>query len=432
MPNRLLKIVFPVLLIGIAVFGFQHLKATKPERAAPKAREKTWQVETLVAHASSQSPLLTLYGVVETPVLTKLAAPGAAVVQSVSARDGRRVRQGEVLVRLDPRDFEPEVLQARADVMDLKAQIMQAEIQFESDQRALADEKRLLELSRNALKRAQRLRKQKTISETDLDTAVGAAGRQQLALTARQLAVDGYKAKIAQLEARLARHRAQLRIAELARERSLMTAPYDGVVTDVAVSRGDRVQTSQVLISLYPLHEIEVRAQLAARYQFELRSALDAGTVLLARALAGGNKVTLELVRFAGDADLSGVDAFFRFKNPSTIAYPGNLLEMTLERPAQPGSVSVPYQAVYGNNRIYVLENGRMKGLEVDVIGQHLAQSGESRLLIRSPAISPGMEIVATHLPNAVAGLKVETKNKARRKTGTGKRGSQPPATAPQ
>ncbi len=427
MSNRLLKIVFPVLLIGVAVFGFQHLKATKPERAAPKAREKVWHVDTILARASAESPTLTLYGIVETPVLTRLAAPGAAVVDSVSVRDGQRVHQGESLVLLDQRDFEPEVLQARADVMDLKAQIMLAEIQYRSDQRALANERRLLKLSRNALARAQRLRKQKSISERDLDNAQTDVGKQELALTARQLAVDGYKAKIAQLNARHERNQARLRIAELALVRSRLSAPYDGVVTDVAVSLGDRVQTSQVLVSLYPLHEIEVRAQLAARYQFELRDALEAGVPLRAQATAGGRTVALELVRFAGDADISGVDAFFRFTEPSSIAYPGNLLEMTLKRPPQADSISVPYQAVYGNHRIYVLEDGRMKGLEVEVVGRHATGTGESRLLIRSPAISPGMEIVATHLPNAVEGLKVKTGNQKRR-PGTASKGKSQPA----
>jgi hypothetical protein len=68
--------------------------------------------------------------------------------------------------------------------------------------------------------------------------------------------------------------------------------------------------------------------------------------------------------------------------------------------------VAVPYTALYGGSQIYRIEAGRLKALEVDVLGETGGQP--NRLLVKSPELKNGDLLMATHLPNAVSGLKVE------------------------
>ena len=70
--------------------------------------------------------------------------------------------------------------------------------------------------------------------------------------------------------------------------------------------------------------------------------------------------------------------------------------------------MAVPYRAIYGNNRVYILHEDRMVGANVETVGQYDAQSGRPALLIRSNDIKPGDQIITTHLSNAVDGLKVK------------------------
>ena len=402
------RLLLPLLLLGVAVGGFGYLRSTKPSQPKPRPAERSWIVETIVAEPALRAPSLTLYGKVEAPTLLQSAAPGAGIVSKVNVREGQRVRRGDVLLVLDSRDFVPAVEQARAEVLDLEAQIVEMELRSASDRDALAEERRMLALARNAVERAQKLKTQNLGSESNTEEAQQALGKQQLAVTTRQLAVDSHSARLKQLVARLERNRARLEQAELALQRSRVTAAFDGIVSAVNVSAGDRVQASQVLLSLYPPDDLEIRARLPGRYQSEIQTALSGGETLRARAVLQQAELPLMLRRLAGEADPSGIDAFFAIESATHPLRPGNLVELVLSRPPQAQVLAVPFQSVYGNSRVFLFRDGRMQGVSVEGVGSYKADDGSESLLIRSDAIPAGAQIIVTHLPNAVDGLKVE------------------------
>lgn len=407
------RLLLPLLLLGVAVGGFGYLRSTKPSQPKPRPAERSWIVETIVAEPAQHAPSLTLYGKVEAPTLVQSAAPGAGIVTEVNVREGQPVSKDDVLLVLDSRDFLPAVEQARAEVLDLEAQIAESELRSKSDRAALAEERRMLALARNAVERAQKLKKQNLGSESTTEEAQQALGKQQLAVTTRQLAVDSHSARLKQLTARLERNRARLQQAELALQRSRVTAAFDGIVSAVNVSAGDRVQASQVLVSLYPPHDLEIRARLPGRYQAEIQTALSAGETLRARAMLQQSPLPLALRRLAGRADPSGIDAFFTIETSEHPLRPGNLVELVLSRPTQARVLAVPFQSVYGNNRVFLFRDGRMHGVTVEGVGSYTADDGTEALLIRSDAIPTGAQIIITHLPNAVDGLKVQTADEA-------------------
>jgi len=405
-----LKIGLPLLLLGLGIGGFSYLKTSRPEPPQPQPKEKVWQVEVFEAEPQHLAPSLTLYGEVETPSLLQAAAPGPGLVTEVRVRKGDAVSRGQLLLVLDPRDFQVTVDQAEADVADLEAQLADLELRHRANRQTLREEQRLLKLAQAELSRIESLRKQNLSSDTDLDAARNALGRQELSLISRQSEVERYAASRKQLEARLLRNRAGQDEARLALERSRVVAPFDGIAAAVPVAGGDRVQTAQVLISLYPQDKLEVRARIPIRYQAEIQHALDLGQPLGARAELTGHVIQLELDRLAGEADPSGIDGYFSITAGAQRLRLGNLLKLNLQRPAQPDLVPIPFQAIYGNNRIYLLRDGRMQGIEVEAVGQQLSSESEAQasLLVRSPEIRAGDRIIRTHLPNAVSGLKVK------------------------
>jgi multidrug efflux pump subunit AcrA (membrane-fusion protein) len=404
------KLVLPVTLLIAGVIVFSYLLASRPEPPQPQPKEKVWQVEVFEARPQRLAPSLTLYGEVETHALVQAAAPGPGLVTEIRVRKGDKVSEGQLLLSLDPRDFAVAVAQAEADVADIEAQLADLELRHRADRQALQEERRLLKLAQSELDRLERLRRQNLSSDADLDVARNALGRQELSVIARQSDVERYAASRKQLAARLQRHRAEREEALLALERSRVIAPFDGIVATVPVASGDRVQTAQVLISLYPLDRLEVRARIPIRYQGEIQHALDRAQRLSAQAELTGHAIELELDRLAGEADPSGIDGFFRVTAGAQRLRLGNLMKLHLQRPAQPDLVAIPFQAIYGNNRIYMLRDGRMQGIQVETVGQLLTSRSEAqaRLLIRSPEIQAGDRIIQTHLPNAVSGLKVE------------------------
>jgi HlyD family secretion protein len=74
-----------------------------------------------------------------------------------------------------------------------------------------------------------------------------------------------------------------------------------------------------------------------------------------------------------------------------------------------PDVIAVPYAALFGGRQLYRIVDGRLQVLDVTVLGDAGgAGDAAARLLVKSPALQQGDLLLATHLPNAVSGLKVE------------------------
>jgi hypothetical protein len=82
-------------------------------------------------------------------------------------------------------------------------------------------------------------------------------------------------------------------------------------------------------------------------------------------------------------------------------------VELSVNLPVVHDSVALPYEAVYGTDRIYRLEGERMRTLQVERVGEQRSLDGSTRVLVRSPELQPGDKIVITQLPNAMDGLRV-------------------------
>jgi len=401
------KLLLPMLVLLLAGTAYYSLVSSKTQRERPQLTEKVWQIDVIAAQRQSLAPSLTLYGRVESPELLKAAAPGGGVIERVFVRNGSSVRRGDALVTMDRRDFSAALLQAQADLRDIESQISELEIQHRSDQSALRTERELLAFADAEVERLVALKKQNLSADTALNAARSELGRRQLDVTARQLQVESYPARLKTLQARLDRSKARLEEARLAMERSDLRAPFDAMISGVEVAAGDRVSLGQIMVSLFPLDGLEIRAHLPIGYIESVQRAIAAGETLRASPLNRDSSARFPLLRLAGEAEATGIDAYFAIDGAGPQLRPGELLALSLELPAQADVFAVPYQAIYGNSRIYKVVEDRLQVVDVESIGQRRMPGQPAQVLIRSDAIENGDSIAATHLPNAVSGLKV-------------------------
>lgn len=407
----MLKTILPLVIIVIAVGLFQHLKASKPEREKPVLKEKVWQVAVISAVKQNLSPSIELYGRVESPEYLQPAAPGAGVITEVLVQSGSRVTPGQLLIKIDSRDFQSALVQAKTDLQDIKNQISELKMRHRLNQNALKTERQLLQLAEDEVKRLLKLKKQKLSADTILNEARSALGRQQLSFFARQYEVESYSLQLKKLQTRVIQNQAKLEEARLRVERSEVFAPFEAIITVTPVSVGDRVATGDILVALYPVNSLEIRAHIPARYIARIQQSMSKGVAQLAHIATAGINLQLELVRLAGEAEPSGVDAYFRPDQSSSQLQLGALLPLKLELPVENDVIAVPYQAIYGNSRLYLLKDNRLQGVDVESVGEYGDEEGGASLLVKSLEINTGDNIVITHLPNAVSGLKVEERN---------------------
>lgn len=406
--KRLIKFLLPVLILAVGFGVFQYLKQTRPERPPAELVERVWRIEAETVEPRRLSPGLELYGSVQTPDLLRAAASAQARVAGVLVREGDRVEAGQLLVELDPRDFSFRLAQARARIDELEAQVESEQTGHETDLAAFEQERKLLAIAQDGVERASQLTKQRVGSQTDLDIAEQELARQALAVSNREMSIADFPARRRALEARLASARAGLEEIALELERAPVVAPYDAIIAKVSVTAGDQVRKDDVLLTLYAIDSLEVRARIPAPFQAELSASLQAEGRLPAMATVGERTLKLSLERLAGEASASGIDGLFDVEDEEGLLRAGQMIALRLERPPRDGVVPAPFGAVYGGDRVYTLVDGRMKGVSVRSLGSWFTETGEERLLVQAPDLAAGDRLIVTHMPNAVDGLRVE------------------------
>ncbi len=405
MNTRLLRQwLLPLIVLGLALMLFMWLLSSSPERKPPKLSEKSWRVAVTELQPRDLSPQLRLYGVVEAEDRARITAPAAGEVETVLVRAGDRAEAGQLLLRLSAADFEPLVRQREADLEELRAQLRDLDIRRESDRKALAQERALLQLAQKDLQRVERLQKSRLSSDSAISTARDRLGRQQLAVIAREQAVQRLETQREQVLARIKRAQALLQQARLNLERSAPVAPFEVMIDELPVAAGDRVRGGDLLLSWYRAGSQLLRARVPLRYRDELQQALARGDVLTARA--GEQAFTLE--RMAARAAAAGIDVWLRPQTDAENLRPGLQLELLLDRPLRRGVFAVPASALYDERRVFRVADGRMHSVPVRPAGFHVDAEGRQLRLIESGQLAAGDRVVVTHLPNASDGLKVE------------------------
>jgi multidrug efflux pump subunit AcrA (membrane-fusion protein) len=402
------KFILPILVLLLAAAVYFSLVNSKTEREKPALSEKIWQIEVITAQRQALSPSITLYGRIESPEQLKAAAPGGGIIEKVFVRNGDSVKQGQQLVIMDRRDFAAALLKAEADLRDIDNQIVELKIRQQSNLASLSTERELLGLADTEVQRLLKLKEQNLSADTAINSARSELERRRLVVTSRKLDVDSYPAKLQILMARRDHARAELDQARLAMARSEVSAPFDAIISEVEVAAGDRVSLGQMLISMFPVNTLEIRAHLPINYIKSVQLAIAEGQKLDASVADRDDLGRFTVIRLAGEAEATGIDVYFAIGAVPAQLRPGELLPLSLKLPLESGVFAVPYQAIYGNSRIYRVAEDRLQAVDVRSIGQAKTANGQIQVLIRSDDIDSGDLIAVTHLPNAVSGLKVK------------------------
>ena len=400
----------PLVILLLAGAAAAALIATKPKPKPVAVTERAWLVSTVEAQLARFAPSVILYGRVESLWSSELTAAVSADVQEVAVVEGDSVVKGDLLVRLDDRDERLELAQREAELKQADARIATEVTRHRANQEALPREQSLLELTRGEVSRLQDLVKKKVGAQSALDTARQALERQAIALSLRQQAVDEHVARMAEVEAARDRARALRDQAMLELERATVVAPFNGRIARVLVSPGRRVRVGDPLVSLYDTDELEIRAQLPNRHLPAIRMALAAGEPLSVRGEIDGMALQAELRSLAGEAGsgAGGVDGLFRLVQGGSQINQGRFVRLELSLPPQEGLLALPHEAIYGTDRVYLLDaDSRMLPHRVERVGETRMADGSTQVLVRAPELAEGATVITTQLPNALEGLLV-------------------------
>lgn len=206
--------------------------------------------------------------------VTSLAAKVAGYVTALEVEDNQSVRAGDVLFRIDDRDYRARLAQAVANVsaaqarltdVDAQTQLQRALIrQAEAQRRSAAAE---MNLAAKTHDRRRKLIRSNAVSQALVDESAAARSRAEATVAAASATVEAQRQRIAVLVAQreaavaaVTQAQAVRDLAQIDLDSTVVRAPVAGVIGNRQVRIGRFVTPGVSLLDIVPVNDVWVVA----------------------------------------------------------------------------------------------------------------------------------------------------------------------------
>jgi membrane fusion protein, multidrug efflux system len=203
-----------------------------------------------------------------------IAPKVSGYIAQVAVRDNQKVKAGTVLARIDPRDYQTALSEARANVAaaaatiaTLQRQIAQQKLAVEETRQSVAADEAALTYAQQNYGRYTALARsgfgpvqQAQQAAADIREKQAALTRDESGVGVAKQQVGVYEAQVGEARAKLALRQAAERQAELNLGYTVIRAPFTGTVGVRSTQVGQYVEPGTQLMPLVPMKRIYVTA----------------------------------------------------------------------------------------------------------------------------------------------------------------------------
>ena len=412
------KIIIPIVIVAVTIAAWQAIMSNPPEsRRGRPAKTSQMSVEVQKLRPQSYEVMLDSFGTVKPRTESVLVAQVSGQINYVSNqfRDGGFFEKGDVLVKIDDRDYQAELKIAQSTLMSAKQTLLEENARSEQ---ALADWKRL------------------------------GSGAKPGLLVLRKPQMESAKARVLSAEAQLEKARLKL-------ERTQIVAPYAGRILKKKVDVGQVISTNSQMADIYAVDYVEIRlpiknsdlalVELPEEYR-NSDGAHKSLPVSFQSDLIGEQSWQGEVIRTEGAIDYNAQQLYIvaqianPYQNRTTSPIKiGQYVTAKIRGKALNRAMVVPNSAIYQGSYVYVVEQGVIIRKEIQTRWKNAQESlvfsglefGDNLVLTPLGQVSSGTPVdVIGALPtrHASAG-----KNKGDRKRGRkdGKKGGKKDGRGP-
>lgn len=380
--KKITKTIIPMSIIGLLLILAMIIRSNPPERPqryAPAAQVMV--VNAVPVQLQDYRIQLESYGSVQPRTQTTLTAQvsGQVVFVNPNIRDGGFFNKGDVLVSIDPRDYEANVRIAQAVLMDAR--------------QTLAD----------ASARSEQAREDWG--------SLGNKGEPP-ALVLRLPQLEAARAGVISAEATLQK-------AELELERTRIVAPFDGRVLQQSADIGQVVSPNSEIAVIYATDYVEVRLPIRNRdleyidlpelYRNDT-SANSGINAQIVSALVGRTVWDARLVRTEGAIDQSARqlhviaqigDPFSKSVDERPQLKIGQYVTAVMAGHTLEDVLVIPNSAIYQGSYVYVVENDLLQRRNIEIAWQN----GQDAII--KTGLGEGDTLVTTTLGQVTSGVRV-------------------------
>ena len=261
------KLIAVLVLILVAIGAYTVLRerrvaSEKPAQAVPRL------VKTMMLSAGDDSFKRSYPGKVLASQRVDLSFRVAGTLMEMPTLKGQKIAKGDLVGRLDPRDFDTQLQNAKSSLDNAKAQLaaMKAgarkeEISQLSSQ--VASAKARMDEAETNFKRMESLLKSGAVAKATYDQAktaydVARAATNTASQELQKARAGSRKEDVDAMEATIKGLESKVRAAQSAREDTELRAPFSGIVVDRYVENFQSVQKDQPVVTIQNLSELEV------------------------------------------------------------------------------------------------------------------------------------------------------------------------------
>ncbi len=387
-----MRIVLCVIVLSVGVIGMNALAKLKVPPAEVKYKERPLKVKILKAEPEDVEVLIAGYGEVKALDIVTIAPEVSGKIVETHSRlePGEIIPKGELLFKIDSRDYLAGFNEAKATVSQWKNTISRLKKEYEINKARLKTLKRSSELAKAEFDRLRKLYLENKVgTQSGVDSAEKAYNAAVDQADQMAQAVEIYPIRIKENQSSLASARSKLATAETNLKRCKVTAPFDGRIKEVSLEAGQYVSPGQNVITLADDSVLEIHIPLDSRDARKwLRFNEDRHQEKT--AWFGGLEQTPCKIRWTEDTDghmwegqLHRVVKFDQQTRTLTVAVrieaskalSGNTLPLvegmfcSIEIPGKTmyDVVRLPRWAVNYQNMVYLYSDGRLKTVSVEV-----------------------------------------------------------------
>jgi RND family efflux transporter MFP subunit len=369
--------------------------------AAPRPEAAPLAVRTAAAEQRSVERSIVATGSLLPDDTVTISSEVQGRVAKIHYDFGQSVRQGAVLVELDPTEYDLQIERARAALNQALARLglpaYAGKMSPPESTPALRQVLAQLEDTRFKYESAAKLVKTGDVSQERFTEA-------EKAYRARQAAVELARDEMRVAWMSVTALEADLRIVQKRRNDTVVRAPFDAEVGEKVAAVGQFVKDNTPLIRLVKTNPLRLRAEIPEAAS----SAVPLGTRLTftTDALPGAEFTAVVRQRNpALDARSRTLSVEARLERGDARLRPGMFVQVKLVTQAAAVMVAVPRQALYsvaGLTKLFVIENGAARlvtftpGLETD-----------GWVEVPDGAVKPGDRVAVSELGTLTNGTKV-------------------------
>ena len=350
------------------------------EEEKPKRRERSVSVTATLAKRSPLVVPVIAEGVVRARHSASINFELAGRIASVHVQEGQRVRRGQALATLDNREYLVASEEARANTLDALGKLAVEENDLgEPSAGADALRDQIAELERME-RRGEITRDERRAREMDLGVEAVRDG--------------AFRRELLEVRSGLAASRAAQQRADLNLERTILRAPFAGVVSGLTLNSGERVQIGETLCTV--IDDVDIEADIGV-LESDLR-ALELGRPVLVYipALDLTVPAAVDVISPSIDPDSRTCQVLVRLRSEDGKIKPGMFVRSSIAGEVHPDKLVVPREAILtrdGRPLLFRVEDGRAKWVYVE-LGLRNDHAVEIARVVQGGPIEAGTPVV--------------------------------------